>query len=106
MKVKVEAAAVEADSDGDGIPDSKDTSDEGNVIALNADEGTAAAQADEGVSIVVVTSQATRVMRVLALQKSSWLKRPAGKMKTSTTPLVFWTSKSKISLNQVHPSTW
>jgi len=53
VKVKVEAAAVEADSDGDGIPDSKDTSDEGNVIALNADEGTAAAQADEGVSIVV-----------------------------------------------------
>ena len=53
VKVKVEAAAVEADSDGDGIPDSKDTSDEGNVIALNADEGAAAAQADEGVSIVV-----------------------------------------------------
>ena len=53
VRVKVEAEAVEPDSDGDGIPDSKDVSDEGNVIALNADAGAAAAQADEGVSIVV-----------------------------------------------------
>jgi len=53
VTVNVVAEEVEADSDGDGIPDSKDTSDEGNVIALNADAGTAAAQADEGVSIVI-----------------------------------------------------
>ena len=53
VTVQVAAEEVEADSDGDGIPDSKDASDQGNVIALNADEGTAAAQADEGVSIVI-----------------------------------------------------
>ena len=53
VTVQVTAEEVEADSDGDGIPDSKDTSDQGNVIALNADAGTAAAQADEGVSIVI-----------------------------------------------------
>jgi len=53
VTVQVTAQEVEADSDGDGIPDSKDTSDQGNVIALNADAGTAAAQADEGVSIVI-----------------------------------------------------
>ena len=53
VTVQVTAEEVEADSDGDGIPDSKDASDQGNVIALNADAGTAAAQADEGVSIVI-----------------------------------------------------
>jgi MYXO-CTERM domain-containing protein len=53
VTVQVTAEEVEADSDGDGIPDSKDTSDQGNVIALNADAGTEAAQADEGVSIVI-----------------------------------------------------
>jgi len=53
VTVQVTVEEVEADSDGDGIPDSKDTSDQGNVIAMNADSGTAAAQADEGVSIVI-----------------------------------------------------
>jgi len=49
----VKAEAVEADSDGDGVPDSKDTSEESNVIAVNADEGTAAVTADEGVTLVL-----------------------------------------------------
>ena len=49
----VKAEAVEADSDGDGVPDSKDTSEESNVIAVNADEGSAAVTADEGVTLVL-----------------------------------------------------
>ncbi len=51
-KLKVSQAEVEPDSDGDGIPDSKDTSDKPNVIALNADSGSAAASSDEGTRIV------------------------------------------------------
>ena len=43
---------VEADSDGDGVPDSKDLSEETNVIAINADAGDVAVSADEGVKLV------------------------------------------------------
>ena len=53
VTLQVAAEEVEPDADGDGIPDIKDTNDQGNVIAMNADAGTAAAQADEGVSIVI-----------------------------------------------------
>ena len=51
--IRVSAEAVEADSDGDGVPDSKDTSEETNVIAVDADAGTAAVTADEGVKLVI-----------------------------------------------------
>ena len=51
--VRVSAEAVEADTDGDGIPDSKDTSEESNVIAVDADAGTASVTADEGVKLVI-----------------------------------------------------
>ena len=44
---------VEADSDGDGVPDSKDLSEETNVIAINADAGDVAVSADEGVKLVI-----------------------------------------------------
>ena len=44
---------IEADSDGDGVPDSKDLSDETNVIAINADAGAVAVAADEGVKLVI-----------------------------------------------------
>ena len=53
LQVLVEAEAVEADSDGDGIVDSKDTSDEPNVIAVDADSSDAAVTADEGVTLVI-----------------------------------------------------
>ena len=53
LQVLVEAEAVEADSDGDGIVDSKDTSDEANVIAVDADSSDAAVTADEGVTLVI-----------------------------------------------------
>jgi len=52
-RVLVSAAEVEADSDGDGVPDSKDTSEESNVIAVNADAGDAAVTADEGVTLIL-----------------------------------------------------
>ena len=51
--VRVSAAAVESDSDEDGIPDSKDTSDEANVLSVNADESDADMTADEGVKLVI-----------------------------------------------------
>ena len=51
--IRVSAEAVEADSDGDGVPDSKDTSEETNVIAVDADAGTAAVTADAGVKLVI-----------------------------------------------------
>ena len=51
--LKVTQQEVEADSDGDGIPDSKDTSDKANVIALNADASSAAAASEEGTTIVI-----------------------------------------------------
>ncbi|HIG62055.1 MAG TPA: HYR domain-containing protein [Gammaproteobacteria bacterium] len=51
--VRVSAAAVESDSDEDGIPDSKDTSDEANVLSVNADESDAEMTADEGVKLVI-----------------------------------------------------
>jgi len=51
--IRVAAEAVEADSDGDGVPDSKDTSEETNVIAVDADAGTAAVTADAGVKLVI-----------------------------------------------------
>ena len=44
---------VEADSDGDGVPDSKDLSEETNVIAINADAGDVAVSADDGVKLVI-----------------------------------------------------
>ena len=53
LQVLVEAEAVEADSDGDGIVDSKDTSEEANVIAVDADSSDAAVTADEGVTLVI-----------------------------------------------------
>ena len=53
LQVLVEAEAVEADSDGDGIVDSKDTSDSANVIAVDADTSEAAVTADEGVTLVI-----------------------------------------------------
>jgi len=51
--VKAGDVVVEADSDGDGIPDSKDVSEESNVIAINADESSAAVTADQGVTLVL-----------------------------------------------------
>ncbi len=51
--VKISQAEVEADSDGDGIPDSKDTSDKANVIALDANSSSAAASSEEGTKIVI-----------------------------------------------------
>ena len=51
--IRVSAEAVEADSDGDGVPDSKDTSQETNVIAVDADAGTATVTADAGVKLII-----------------------------------------------------
>ena len=51
--IRVSAEAVEADSDGDGVPDSKDTSQEINVIAVDADAGTATVTADAGVKLII-----------------------------------------------------
>jgi hypothetical protein len=51
--IRVSAEAVDADTDGDGVPDSKDTSEETNVIAVDADAGTASVTADEGVKLVI-----------------------------------------------------
>jgi len=51
VTVRVSAAAVETDSDEDGIPDSKDTSDEANVLAVDADTSDAEVTADEGVTL-------------------------------------------------------
>ena len=51
--IRVSAEAVEADSDGDGVPDSKDTSEEINVIAIDADVSTATVTADAGVKLVI-----------------------------------------------------
>jgi len=53
VNIIVSAAEVEADSDGDGIPDSKDTSEESNVIAVNADAGDSAASSDQGTTLVI-----------------------------------------------------
>lgn len=53
LRVQISDASVEADSDGDGIVDSKDLSEESNVIAFDADLSNAAVTADEGVSLVI-----------------------------------------------------
>ena len=53
QQVLIVADVVEADSDGDGIADSKDDSNEPNVIAVDADASDAAVTADEGVTLVI-----------------------------------------------------
>jgi hypothetical protein len=46
-------AAVESDSDQDGIPDSKDTSSQSNVLSLDADNNAASINAESGVKLVI-----------------------------------------------------
>jgi len=56
----IKAGEVEADSDGDGIPDSKDASDEPNVLSLDADSGAAAISAEPGVKLVIGNAAAAK----------------------------------------------
>jgi len=49
--VRVSATEVESDSDQDGIVDSQDTSDEANVLAVDAQTTEAEVTADEGVTL-------------------------------------------------------
>ncbi len=47
------ATDAKTDSDGDGVPDAKDTYTESNIVAVDADSDTAPAVADAGLTLVV-----------------------------------------------------